>query len=58
MTLEEKWMSKYQEVATFIENNKWNPSKHNDKEMGRYLNWLEPYKEGLVSATGLFRKTG
>lgn len=39
MTQDEKWVTKYNEVVTFIETNKLNPSKHrieeqlnNDKE--------------------------
>lgn len=41
MTQDELWLQKYQEVVTFIETNKWNPSKHSDEERGRYLNWLK-----------------
>lgn len=31
MTQEELWILKYNEVVTFIEKNKRNPSKHNDE---------------------------
>lgn len=41
MTQEERWFEKYQEVLTFIKTHKRNPSKHNDVERGRYLNWLK-----------------
>lgn len=41
MTQDERWIEKYKEVVTFIEINKRNPSKHNDEERGRYLNWLK-----------------
>jgi len=41
MTQDELWKSKWQEVMTFIESNKRNPSKHSDEERGRYLNWLK-----------------
>lgn len=41
MTQDELWQNKYQEVVTFIETNKRNPSKHSDEERGRYLNWLK-----------------
>lgn len=41
MTQDKLWLQKYQEVVTFIETNKRNPSKHNDEERGRYLNWLK-----------------
>ena len=41
MTQDELWMNKYQEVFAFIEANKRNPSRHNDEERGRYLNWMK-----------------
>ena len=41
MTQEEAWLNKYNEVVAFIETNKRNPSKHDDEERGRYLNWLK-----------------
>ena len=41
MSQDEAWMKKYDEVVTFIETNKRNPSKHDDEERGRYLNWLK-----------------
>lgn len=41
MTQDELWFQKYQEIVSFIEANKRNPSKHNDEERGRYLNWLK-----------------
>ena len=41
MTQEEIWNTKYKEVVAFIEKNKRNPSKHNDEERGRYLNWMK-----------------
>lgn len=41
MTQNELWQLKFQEVMTFIETNKRNPSKHDDEERGRYLNWLK-----------------
>ena len=31
MTQDEKWLLKYNEVVVFIENNKRNPSKHDDE---------------------------
>ena len=40
MTQDEKWITKYNEVATFIETNKRNPSKHRIEEHD-YLNWLK-----------------
>lgn len=41
MTQDEAWIKKYNEVVTFIETNKRNPSKHSDEERGLYLNWLK-----------------
>ena len=41
MTQEELWLNKYEEVVSFIEANKRNPSKHDDEERGKYLNWLK-----------------
>lgn len=41
MTQDELWLNKYEEVVAFIEANKRNPSKHNDEERGRFLNWLK-----------------
>ena len=45
MTQEEKWLAKYDEVVAFIKTNKRNPSKHDDEERGRYLNWLKHNKK-------------
>lgn len=41
MTQDELWLNKYQEIVAFIEKNKRNPSKYNDEERGRYLNWMK-----------------
>lgn len=41
MTQDERWLEKYREVKDFIEKKQRNPSKHDDKERGRYLNWLK-----------------
>ena len=40
MTQDEKWMTRYNEVVTFIETNKRNPSKHRMEEHD-ILNWLK-----------------
>ena len=45
MTQDEKWQLKYNEVVVFIENNKRNPSKHDDEERGLYLNWIKHNKK-------------
>ena len=45
MTQNEKWISRYSEVVTFIETNKRNPSRYNDTERGVYCNWLKHNKK-------------
>lgn len=40
MTQDERWNVRYQEVRTFIETNKRNPSKHRIEE-NDMLNWLK-----------------
>ena len=45
MTQEEKWIAKYNEVKSFIEENHRNPSKHNPTERGLYLNWIKHNKK-------------
>ena len=40
MTQDEIWKKKYDEVVTFIEQNKRNPSKYDAEERGLYVNWL------------------
>lgn len=49
MTQDEKWLEKYNELVTFIETNKRNPSKHDDEERGRYLNWLKRNRKLYVA---------
>ena len=49
MTQDERWFEKYNEVKDFIETNKRNPSKHDAKERGQYLNWLKHNKKLLNS---------
>lgn len=49
MTQDEKWLEKYNEVKSFIETNKRNPSKHNPEERYRYLNWMKHNKKLLNS---------
>lgn len=41
MTQDELWLKKYNEVISFIETNKRNPSKNNPEERGAYLNWIK-----------------
>ena len=40
MTQDEKWEQRYNEVKSFIETNKRNPSRHRIEEHD-YLNWLK-----------------
>lgn len=49
MTQEERWQMRYDEVKSFIETNKRNPSKHSDEERGRYLNWLKHNRKLYVA---------
>ncbi len=41
MTQDERWQMRYSEVKEFIEVNKRNPSKHDEEERGKYLNWIK-----------------
>ena len=45
MTQDEKWLARYNEVVTFIETNKRNPSRYDDMERGLYCNWLKHNKK-------------
>lgn len=45
MTQDEKWLLKYNEVRTFIETNRRNPSRYDAGERGRYGNWLKHNKK-------------
>ena len=40
MTQDERWLARYNELKTFIETNKRNPSKHRIEEHDM-LNWLK-----------------
>ena len=40
MTQDERWLARYNEMKTFIETNKRNPSKHRMEEHN-ILNWLK-----------------
>ena len=51
MTQDEKWMIHYNEVKTFIETNKRNPSKYVDSERG-LRNWVKQQKK-LMNAGAL-----
>ena len=47
MTQDEKWKAKYNEVVTFIERNKRNPSKYDAEERGGYYTWLKHNRKQL-----------
>ena len=46
MTQDERWLSKYNEVKTFIEENHRNPSKYNLEEHDM-LNWLNANRKRM-----------
>jgi hypothetical protein len=46
MTQEERWLARYNEVKTFIETNKRNPSKHRIEEHDM-LNWLKANRKAM-----------
>lgn len=48
MTQEERWNIRYNEVMTFIETNKRNPSRHRIEEHD-HLNWLKANRKALNS---------
>lgn len=62
MTQDEKWLAKYNEVRSFIETYKRNPSRYNPEERGLYLNWIKHnrkmYNAGKLKEEriGLFEK--
>ena len=47
MTQDEKWRAKYNEVVTFIETNKRNPSKYDAEERGDYYTWLKANRKAM-----------
>ena len=51
MTQDEKWMKNYEEVVTFIESNKRNPSKYVDEERG-LVNWCK-HQRKIINAGGM-----
>ena len=46
MTQDEKWIVRYNEVVTFIEANKRNPSRHRIEEHD-YMNWLKANRKAM-----------
>lgn len=51
MTQDEKWIMRYNEVKAFIETNHRNPSKHDEEERGKYLNWIKHNRKQLNAGT-------
>ena len=51
MKQDERWLSKYQEVVTFIETNKRNPSKYDAEERGDYYTWLKHNRKQMNAGT-------
>lgn len=49
MTQDEAWIQKHNEVVTFIEANKRNPSKYDARERGLYCTWLK-YNRKVMNA--------
>ena len=50
MTQDEKWMARYNEVVTFIETNKRNPSKYVPEERGM-VNWCKQQRKLINAGT-------
>ena len=61
MTQDERWSVRYNEVMSFIETNKRNPSKHRIEEHDM-LNWVKANRKKLNAGemkeerVGMFRK--
>lgn len=51
MTQDEKWTARYNEVVTFIETNKRNPSKYDAEERGEYYTWLKHNRKLMNAGT-------
>ena len=46
MTQDEKWLTRYNEVKSFIETNHRNPSKHRIEEHD-HLNWVKANRKAM-----------
>ena len=51
MTQEDRWLARYNEVVTFIETNKRNPSKYDAEERGDYYTWLKHNRKQMNAGT-------
>ena len=47
MTQDERWLTRFNEVMTFIETNHRNPSKYDAEERGEYDTWLKHNRKVL-----------
>ena len=47
MTQNERWQKRYEEFVAFLEIYKRNPSKHDEEERGKYLNWIKANRKAL-----------
>ena len=47
MTQDEKWIARYKKVVSFIETNHRNPSKRDEEERGKYLNWIKANRKAM-----------
>ena len=56
MTQKEKWEHRYNEVVSFIETNKRNPSRYDDTERGLYWNWLHHNRKQLNAGKATVHK--
>ena len=56
MTQKEKWEHRYNEVVSFIETNKRNPSRYDDTERGLYCNWLHHNRKQLNERVEKFKE--
>ena len=54
MTQDDKWLTRCYEIKDFIEVNKRNPSKYDEEERGRYLNWIKHNRK--LYAAGLLKE--
>ena len=47
MTQDKKWLVRYQKVVMFIETKHRSPSKHDEEERGKYINWIKANRKAL-----------
>ena len=47
MTQDERWSVRYNGVMEFLEEEHRNPSKHDEEERGKYLNWIKANRKAL-----------